>query len=155
MKNFSLIGNPLSHSISPLLHSSIFSQLGLDHSYELKELKKEDLESFVNSNRYFGYNVGDNPDEYQIKLDMVKSHESYSGKYILTDYTKSSTLNMFHSPQEVAIEVIVETNDGNDFEGIDGGNAWVVRPAEELLSMYNKELESSLVHDWAEEEICD
>ena len=44
MKNFSLIGNPLSHSISPLLHSSIFYQLGLDHSYELKELNKEDFE---------------------------------------------------------------------------------------------------------------
>ena len=57
MKKFSLIGNPLSHSISPLLHSSIFYQLGLDHSYELKELKKEDLESFVSRNRYFGYNV--------------------------------------------------------------------------------------------------
>jgi shikimate dehydrogenase len=40
-----------------LLHSSIFYQLGLDHSYELKELKKEDLESFVSRNRYFGYNV--------------------------------------------------------------------------------------------------
>ena len=57
MKRFALIGYPVSHSISPLLHRSIFYQLGLDHSYELKELKKEDLESFVSRNRYFGYNV--------------------------------------------------------------------------------------------------
>ena len=57
MKKFALIGYPVYHSISPLLHSSIFSQLGLDHFYELKELKKENLESFVNRNRYFGYNV--------------------------------------------------------------------------------------------------
>ena len=57
MKKFALIGYPVSHSISPLLHSSIFYQLELDHSYELQELKKEDLENFVNRNRYNGYNV--------------------------------------------------------------------------------------------------
>ena len=57
MKKFALIGYPVSHSISPLLHRSIFYQLKLDHFYELKELKKEDLEIFVNRNRYYGYNV--------------------------------------------------------------------------------------------------
>ena len=34
MKKFAVIGNPINHSLSPLMHESIFKQIGLKASYE-------------------------------------------------------------------------------------------------------------------------
>ena len=33
MKNFAVIGNPISQSLSPLMHNWIFNTLGLDAKY--------------------------------------------------------------------------------------------------------------------------
>ena len=34
MKKFAVIGNPINHSLSPLMHESIFKQVGLKASYD-------------------------------------------------------------------------------------------------------------------------
>ena len=44
MKKFAVIGNPINHSLSPLMHESIFKQIGLKASYE-----KIQIEPFVKS----------------------------------------------------------------------------------------------------------
>lgn len=49
---FGLIGEHLSHSFSPLIHSKIG-----DYSYELKELSKEDLPYFLQQKSFKGINV--------------------------------------------------------------------------------------------------
>ena len=58
-KSFCIIGDPVSHSLSPLIHNSAFSSLNLNYSYiafrvpqtELEEsvysLKKTDIAGFV------------------------------------------------------------------------------------------------------------
>jgi len=57
MKKFAVIGNPIQHSLSPLLHNSIFEQLGINASYEKVKLLPADLESFVTRNEFDGYNI--------------------------------------------------------------------------------------------------
>ena len=47
--NFGLIGNPVSHSLSPLMHNAAFKALGIDGHYQLFELKAEEVESFLRS----------------------------------------------------------------------------------------------------------
>ncbi len=57
---FALLGEKLSHSYSPQIHTEIFKDLKIDASYELKELKKEELKNAINDLRlgiYSGYNV--------------------------------------------------------------------------------------------------
>ena len=57
MKKFAVVGNPIQHSLSPLLHNSIFEQLGINASYEKVKLLPADVESFVTFNEFDGYNV--------------------------------------------------------------------------------------------------
>ena len=44
-----LIGHPLGHSMSALMHNAAFEELGLEHRYELLPVKPEDLGSLVSS----------------------------------------------------------------------------------------------------------
>ncbi|MDD5653171.1 MAG: shikimate dehydrogenase [Candidatus Omnitrophica bacterium] len=48
-QNFGLIGCPVSHSLSPLMHNAAFQALGINGEYQLFELKAEEVESFVRS----------------------------------------------------------------------------------------------------------
>lgn len=52
MSSFGLLGEKLSHSYSPKLHS----MLG-DYSYDLFEVEKNDVESFIRSGKWEGLNV--------------------------------------------------------------------------------------------------
>lgn len=42
-----LIGYPVGHSLSAIMHNAAFSHLGLDYRYELRSVKLEDLEAFA------------------------------------------------------------------------------------------------------------
>ena len=57
MKKFAVIGNPINHSLSPLMHESIFKQIGLKASYDKIQIEPFELEKFVRSNKLDGYNV--------------------------------------------------------------------------------------------------
>ncbi|MFA5059796.1 MAG: shikimate dehydrogenase [Candidatus Omnitrophota bacterium] len=45
---YGLVGYPVSHSLSPLMHNTAFAELGIKASYELFPLKEEELEPFFN-----------------------------------------------------------------------------------------------------------
>ena len=51
MKKFAVIGNPVAHSLSPILHRFIFKQLGLKAIYEKIHVLDSELESIVNKIR--------------------------------------------------------------------------------------------------------
>ena len=57
MKYFAVIGDPVAHSLSPMLHQEIYQQLGLDASFEKIHIKPDNLHSFMNSNELDGFNV--------------------------------------------------------------------------------------------------
>ena len=46
-KKFGIIGNPIRHSLSPVLHNYWFDKYGLDASYSIIETKDEDLKGIV------------------------------------------------------------------------------------------------------------
>lgn len=59
---YGLVGYPLGHSLSPLMHNAAFKALGLDCEYQLFALKEEELEGFFKKLReqtspIFGLNV--------------------------------------------------------------------------------------------------
>ncbi len=60
MKRYALLGEHLSHSYSFLIHKEIFKDMHIDATYELKEVKKEELKSCIDELRkgtYHGFNV--------------------------------------------------------------------------------------------------
>lgn len=57
---FGIIGYPLSHSLSPVLHKAAFDSVGLSGTYDILETKPEDLVSVLKtlkSQNYNGFNV--------------------------------------------------------------------------------------------------
>lgn len=54
---FCVVGSPISHSLSPLLHRAAADYLGLDFSYEAKEVFKGDLARFLERGDYQGVSV--------------------------------------------------------------------------------------------------
>jgi len=57
MKQFAVIGDPISHSLSPHLHNEIFRQMNLNVSYQAFKVLPENLGEFSLKNKYDGYNV--------------------------------------------------------------------------------------------------
>lgn len=56
MKRFALLGEPLGHSLSPVLHKAIYRQLEIDDaSYRTVELPQERLKSFFSGFRVGGF----------------------------------------------------------------------------------------------------
>lgn len=49
MKTYGLIGFPVSHSLSPLMHNAAFKHLGINAEYGLFELKDQELKPFLRS----------------------------------------------------------------------------------------------------------
>ena len=54
---FCVVGSPIEHSLSPLLHRAAYSQLGLDFSYEAVEVSKGNLAKFLEGSKYQGVSV--------------------------------------------------------------------------------------------------
>ncbi|MCC8074082.1 MAG: shikimate dehydrogenase [Clostridiales bacterium] len=58
MKKFALIGYPLGHSMSPIIHKELFKIIGCDADYTLKEIAPENLKkSFDELKTLDGFNV--------------------------------------------------------------------------------------------------
>ena len=50
-KKFGIIGNPIKHSLSPILHKYWFDKYGLDASYSIIEAEDKDLKNIINKIR--------------------------------------------------------------------------------------------------------
>ena len=46
-RKFGIIGNPIKHSLSPLLHQYWFKKYGLDASYSIIEAEDKDLKNII------------------------------------------------------------------------------------------------------------
>ena len=60
MKKFGLLGYPLGHSYSPLIHNRLFELVGLDCEYSLIECNENELKEkidFLRNGYYSGFNV--------------------------------------------------------------------------------------------------
>ncbi|MBU4405974.1 MAG: shikimate dehydrogenase [Candidatus Altiarchaeota archaeon] len=58
-KILGVIGHPIEHSLSPVMHRAALKELGLDYHYDKFEVKPEELENFVSDARenFLGFNV--------------------------------------------------------------------------------------------------
>ncbi|MCJ7691474.1 MAG: shikimate dehydrogenase [Clostridiaceae bacterium] len=54
MELYGLLGESLKHSISPLIHSTIFKELNIEGTYELFEIEKEEVEDTINEFKDIG-----------------------------------------------------------------------------------------------------
>ena len=57
---YGIVANPIKHSISPLMHNTSFKYLGINSIYMAFEIKKDCLESFIQSVKTLdikGFNV--------------------------------------------------------------------------------------------------
>jgi len=57
MKRFAVIGDPVAHSLSPILHQKVYQQLGLNASFKKIHVIPENLHVFMSSNEFDGFNV--------------------------------------------------------------------------------------------------
>jgi len=67
MKKFAVIGNPINHSLSPVLHMEIYNQLNFKAEYSLEKITSNELDFFINNNNYDGINI-----TIPYKEDVVK-----------------------------------------------------------------------------------
>ena len=56
-KSFMVLGDPISHSLSPKIHSTAYEVLGLDWSYGSKQLAKGSLASFLETTSADGFSL--------------------------------------------------------------------------------------------------
>ncbi len=60
MKKYLVIGNPIEHSLSPMLHNYWFKQYNIEAQYEKKQLSEKDLKNIitdVRNDKISGINV--------------------------------------------------------------------------------------------------
>ena len=57
MKRFAVIGDPIEHSLSPILHTNIYNQLNIKAKYSLEKVSVDGLNFFINNNNYDGINI--------------------------------------------------------------------------------------------------
>jgi shikimate dehydrogenase len=116
MKRFAVIGNPISHSLSPRLHNHIFQQLGIDAKYSTIQCTQEKLPYFINqlrNNQLNGLNVTlplkrtvlsflDVVDEHAKAIGAVNCIKAVEGKLIghNTDW-----IGFIHALQNAKIEI--------------------------------------------------
>ena len=46
-KSFGIIGNPVSHSLSPVLHNYWFNKYNIEATYSLFNIQEQEIETFV------------------------------------------------------------------------------------------------------------
>lgn len=73
MAKFGLIGHPVSHSMSKVMHEAAFKKLGLSHTYELVDVAPENLDAYMKSVDFDGLNV-----TIPHKVDVIRSLDSLS-----------------------------------------------------------------------------
>jgi shikimate dehydrogenase len=56
-KKFGLIGHPVGHSLSAAMHTAVFKELNLPHTYEAFDVLPENLEQFIKETSLDGANV--------------------------------------------------------------------------------------------------
>jgi len=54
---FAVVGSPISHSLSPVLHNAAYKFLGLDFSYEKHEVTVDGLDGFLADSNFAGLSV--------------------------------------------------------------------------------------------------
>ena len=77
MYKFALIGYPLSHSMSSIIHKAAMKDLGIEGNYEILETKPEDLVpriKYLKNNGYNGFNI-----TIPHKVPMVMFLDTYDG----------------------------------------------------------------------------
>lgn len=55
--NFCVVGSPIEHSLSPILHKAAYLSLGLDFEYEKHEVHSGELANFLNQRSFTGLSV--------------------------------------------------------------------------------------------------
>jgi shikimate dehydrogenase len=58
-KSFAVLGDPISHSLSPRIHAAAYKHLNLDYTYEAIEVPAGSLEKFTNESgaKYSGFSI--------------------------------------------------------------------------------------------------
>jgi len=72
---FGVFGDPISHSVSPMMHNAVFSALGMDCIYHAFNVKSEELEKAIlgaNAMGFGGLNLTVPLKERALKLDCIK-----------------------------------------------------------------------------------
>ncbi len=57
MKQFAVIGDPIAHSLSPILHQETYGQLGIEADFKKIHVPSDSLQPFMVSNNLDGFNV--------------------------------------------------------------------------------------------------
>jgi len=73
MTDFGLIGHPVAHSMSKVMHEAAFRELGLEHTYGLFDVTSEELRLFMENSKFRGLNV-----TVPLKMEVVKYMDELS-----------------------------------------------------------------------------
>lgn len=82
--NFCVVGSPIQHSLSPVIHRAAYSHLGLDFSYDRLEVKQGELAQFLVNSELSGLSVTMPLKQEAHALASSWSPESYKTRVVNT-----------------------------------------------------------------------
>ena len=129
MKKCYLLGYPVSHSMSAIMHNAAFKQMGLDYQYELLNVKPENLEETIASFRVDSFGGANVTIPYKVDvmkyLDDVDEEARRIGA-VNTIVKKGDHLKGYNTDGKGAIRSITEAygpTDGADVLMLGAGGA--------------------------------
>lgn len=130
-KNLAVLGHPIDHSLSPVLHASAYEVLGLDWSYGRQDLTEDLLDEFVSSRdkSWVGLSLT-MPLKYRGRelADVVDEASALTGACnTLVFEHDTNRLNGFNTDVPALASVIADLSDGTPASlSIVGGGATAV-----------------------------
>ncbi len=98
--NLAVIGDPIAHSLSPVIHETVLRELGIDYFYEKIRIAKGDLPPFLTSDHCFemkGFNLTmPHKQDVMPHLDFI-DHEAVVFDAVNTVKVESHTLSGYNT----------------------------------------------------------
>ncbi len=128
---FGLIGYPVKHSLSPVMHNAGFKALGIDAEYKLFEVTPERLEEFLLGKGVFKDTEGNEIPAQDVEGFNVTIPHKVKAKQILEKVNKTQKELLESTPQELnankygAVNTVRRRNGNIEYCNTDGKGFWM------------------------------
>jgi len=116
-KSFAVLGDPISHSLSPKIHAAAYKHLHLDYTYEAIQVAAGSLEKFINESgeKYSGFSV-----TMPLKFEAAAfaTHSDLLGTRVCNTLVRDETGFSGHNTDVYGIQMAVKSVSRNSVKSV-------------------------------------
>jgi shikimate dehydrogenase len=107
-KSFAVLGDPISHSLSPKIHAAAYKHLNLDYTYEAIEVPAGSLEKFINESgsKYTGFSI---TMPLKFEAAALASHSELLGTGVCNTLVRNETGFFGYNTDVYGIQIAVKS----------------------------------------------